>query len=43
MRGFEKFLFGPLLCADALFEAAPGRAREIEKFFFAGFACFTSK
>jgi hypothetical protein len=29
MRGFEKKIFGPLLCADELFR---GRARAIEKF-----------
>jgi hypothetical protein len=29
----------PMRC----FEAVPGRARTVEKFFFAGFAFFTSK
>jgi hypothetical protein len=36
-------MFGPLLCADALFEAVPGHARAIEQNFVAGFTFFTSK
>jgi hypothetical protein len=43
LRGFEKNVFGPLLCASALFAAAKGRVRAIKKFVFAGFACFASK
>jgi hypothetical protein len=36
-------MFDPSYIPMRFFAAAPGRAREIEKFFFAGFACFTSK
>jgi hypothetical protein len=41
--GLKKKFFGPLLCAGALFEAAPGRPHAINKNFFAGFPFFTSK
>jgi hypothetical protein len=43
MRGFEKILFDPAYVPMRFFEAAPGRARAIKKFFFAGFLFFTSK
>jgi hypothetical protein len=43
MRGFEKFFFYSSYVAMHFFEAAPGRARVIEKIFTAGFAFFTSK
>jgi hypothetical protein len=42
-RGLENFLFDPSYVPMRFFEAAPGRAQAIEKFFFAGFAFFTSK
>jgi hypothetical protein len=32
MRGFEKNLFGPLLCAVRFLAVVPGRAHAIEKF-----------
>jgi hypothetical protein len=42
MRGFEKKFFYPSYVPMRFFEAAPGRARAIKKF-FAGFPFFTSK
>jgi hypothetical protein len=43
MRGFKKIFFDPSYVPMRLFEAAPGRARAIQQFFFAGFPFFTSK
>jgi hypothetical protein len=43
MRGFAKKFFYPSYVLMHFFEAAPGRARTIEKIFFAGFTFFTSK
>jgi hypothetical protein len=43
MRGFEKNFFDPFYVPMRFFEAAPGWARAIEKFFFAGFTFLTSK
>jgi hypothetical protein len=43
MRRFEKIFFDPSYVPMLFFEAAPGRARTIEKFFFASFAFFTFK
>jgi hypothetical protein len=43
MRGFEKLFVDPSYVPMCFFEAAPGRARTIEEYFFAGFAFFTSK
>jgi hypothetical protein len=43
MRGLEKNFLDPSYVLMRFFEAAPGRTRAIEKIFFAGFACFTSK
>jgi hypothetical protein len=43
MRGFDKIFFYPSYVPMGFFEAAPGRARAIEKIFFAGFVFFTSK
>jgi hypothetical protein len=39
----KKNLFDPTYVPMRFFEAMPGRARAIEKNFFAGFAFFTSK
>jgi hypothetical protein len=39
----KKIFLDPSYAPMLFFEAAPGRARAIEKFFFAGFAFFTSK
>jgi hypothetical protein len=43
MRGVEKICLDTFYVPMRFFEAAPGCARAIEKFFFAGFAFFTSK
>jgi hypothetical protein len=43
MRGFGKIFFDPSFVPMGFFGAAPGRARAIKKFFFAGFTFFTSK
>jgi hypothetical protein len=43
MRGFEKIFFNPSYVPMRFFEAAPGRARAINKIFFAGFSFFSSK
>jgi hypothetical protein len=43
MRQFGKIFFDPSYVPMRFFETGPGRARAIEKFFFAGFAFFTSK
>jgi hypothetical protein len=43
MSGFEKKIFYPSYEPMSFFEAVPGRARAIEKIFFAGFAFFYIK
>jgi hypothetical protein len=43
MMGFEKFFLDPSYVPMRYFEAEPGRARAIKKFFFAGFTFITSK
>jgi hypothetical protein len=41
--GLNKIFFDPSYVPMCFFEVAPGRARAIKKFVFAGFAFFTSK
>jgi hypothetical protein len=43
MRGFDKNFFDPSYVLMRFFEAAPGRACAIKKYFFACFPFFTSK
>jgi hypothetical protein len=43
MRGLNNIFVDPAYVLMRFFEAAPGRAHAIEKFFCAGFAFFTSK